>query len=457
MTSAGCRPGGADQLDDDAVLDDDHEDDDTGSPPLPELIIPCKDLYIDLYVEPDDLPPWGPSVLGDVVRCTPGEVIPREEVVQRLQEAGVLDLEPISGARSYHIGYRTTRWEGEPGFGMARVFLPDTAHPDGPLPLIIANHGSMGLADWCAPSLNSHVMDYLVLPFVGLGFAVVAPDYAGLGTDGTQGYGDYPDTARSVIDAGRAARKAVVQGSFAPGTIAAGHSQGGGASLTAHALAESYGDGDLLAAIGFAPHWITGTGEIGAVLDEPEAVPFEGLVATATAMMLYADAANFLEPGMETAYFRYKHRQAFADALEMQCLITLVDDLPLLADTYADALDPEFAGTAAACIAGEPACAPPGEGFVQRLEHSVMDVDADGGPILLLQGGQDTTITPEDTACIADALVDGGIVPQVCTLDDAGHGDIVDRTIAFAVEWSLALHRGEALPPCAASELPPCY
>ena len=83
--------------------------------PLPELTIDCTDAIEDVYVTPDGLPPWDPSVLGDVVRCAAGSEMSVAEVDGRLQDADVVGVTPISGAKTYYLAYRRRRLGLRPG------------------------------------------------------------------------------------------------------------------------------------------------------------------------------------------------------------------------------------------------------------------------------------------------------------------------------------------------------
>ncbi len=424
--------------------------------PLPELTIDCTDAVEDVYVTPDDLPPWDPSVLGDVVRCATGSELSVAEVDQRLQDAGVVGVMPLSGAKTYYLAYRTTRWAGQEGIGTARLYLPDTLHPVAPLPILVSTHGTVGLADHCAPSHFEMLSDYLTLPFVGQGFAVIAPDYAGLGGEGTQGYGVTADTAHSVIDAARATRNVVTAGSLAPGMIVAGHSQGGGAALSAQAFGSLYGDGDVLGVVAFAPGWPHDTVGLRLLLNFPGLILYNSINAPPPTLGLYADAANFLGVGQETDYFDVAVRSAVDAAVSEDCILGLLFSLPPLGVTFADVLDESFVQTARACLADDPGCGPPGDGYVQRAVDNIVSADSAGGAVLILQGLEDVRATAHNTACIVDKLLADGVVPQVCTLADADHDDIVDRTVAFAADWAFALAAGGPLPGCDASELPPC-
>ena len=129
----------------------------------------------------------------------------------------------------------------------------------------------------------------LALPWAGLGYAVIVPDYAGLGNEGAQGYLDNRDQAHSLLDGARALRKLLSPGALSSDILAVGFSQGGGAVLSAQALAKSYGaDGELVGAIVFAPEWPTRMNSFGFLdlLENPDELTIlTGISANVVAVM----------------------------------------------------------------------------------------------------------------------------------------------------------------------------
>lgn len=88
------------------------------------------------------------------------------------------------------------------------VFLPKGPTPPGGWPVVVWAHGTVGIASTCAPSLNvrsARDIQYLGT-WLSLGFAVVAPDYAGLGSQGLHHYLNARAEAYSVLDSLLAAR-----------------------------------------------------------------------------------------------------------------------------------------------------------------------------------------------------------------------------------------------------------
>jgi len=139
-----------------------------------------------------------------------------------------------AGARAWRILYSTTRAGDEPTIASAVVAVPrDQLRAR--TPVIAWAHGTTGLESRCAPSLrrrNTVGAGGIAAVHAALdrGWAVVAPDYPGLGTGGVQPYLIGSGEARSVLDAVRAARR-IPQLDLGRRTVVWGHSQGGHAAL----------------------------------------------------------------------------------------------------------------------------------------------------------------------------------------------------------------------------------
>ncbi|MDZ4760936.1 MAG: alpha/beta fold hydrolase [Alphaproteobacteria bacterium] len=120
------------------------------------------------------------------------------------------------------------------------LFLPRGDTPPGGWPLIAWAHGTVGIADVCAPSWNARSeRDARYLGhWLDQGYAVVASDYQGLGTPGGHPYLATRPAAYSVLDAIRA----VQGGAFgiSDKVVLVGQSQGGGAAFGTAGYAASY-------------------------------------------------------------------------------------------------------------------------------------------------------------------------------------------------------------------------
>lgn len=120
------------------------------------------------------------------------------------------------------------------------LFLPKGEAPAAGWPLIAWAHGTVGVADVCAPSWNARSeRDAKYLNhWLDQGYAVVASDYQGLGAPGGHPYLATRPAAYSVLDSIRA----VQAGDFpiARPVVLVGQSQGGGAAFATAGEAATY-------------------------------------------------------------------------------------------------------------------------------------------------------------------------------------------------------------------------
>lgn len=147
-----------------------------------------------------------------------------------------------SGATVTRILYATTGSTGAPAVASAIVVLP-TRTPDAPRTVIAWDHGTTGVARSCAPSLMNNMFQIQGIPAaeaaVAKGWAIVATDYTGQGTEGDYPYLIGEGEGPSTLDAVRAARQ-LEGANLSPDTVIWGHSQGGHAALWTAKLAPSY-------------------------------------------------------------------------------------------------------------------------------------------------------------------------------------------------------------------------
>lgn len=121
--------------------------------------------------------------------------------------------------------------------------------------LVAWAHGTVGIADKCALSRRDKLTSIVpfLSAFIKSGYAVVAPDYEGLGTPGIHPYLIGSSEGRSVLDSIRMAKnfdKIKVSGD----SVVVGHSQGGHAALFAGQLRSVYApDVSLAGIVALAP------------------------------------------------------------------------------------------------------------------------------------------------------------------------------------------------------------
>lgn len=132
---------------------------------------------------------------------------------------------------AYRVLYATTDVHGKPAVSTGAIFLPKRPAPKGGHPVIAWAHGTTGLGDDCTPSaLPRSDRDQAYLDhWLSRGYAIVATDYAGLGTPGLMSYLSSKVAAHSIVDSVKAASHAGLPLSKRWAIV--GQSQGAGAAL----------------------------------------------------------------------------------------------------------------------------------------------------------------------------------------------------------------------------------
>ncbi|WP_197422495.1 MULTISPECIES: lipase family protein [unclassified Phenylobacterium] len=151
--------------------------------------------------------------------------------------------EMTAAGEALRLLYASTdaRWGSGPIPVSGVLFLPAGKPPQGGWPLVAWAHGTLGVADVCAPSWTGfRARDAAYMNrWLKAGFAVVATDYQGLGGPGPHPYLHWPSEGRSVLDAARAAF-AEKAGLLSNHVLIVGQSQGAGAALGAARLSRTY-------------------------------------------------------------------------------------------------------------------------------------------------------------------------------------------------------------------------
>ncbi len=219
-----------------------------------------------------DEPPL-PKSIDEAVRMERADALPRTAFYETpaldrsttgellRQEAGVGYALP-TGATAIRILYHSLNADGKDVAASGVVLIPAGKAPPGGWPVIAWAHGTSGVARQCAPSLQKD-MEYGeegLMPMVRAGFAVVATDYHGLGTEGPHEYVNKSAQARDVIYSVPAARTAVP--ALGRRWVVIGHSQGGLAAWGVAEMEGSLHDADYLGAISVA-----GAADLKSILD----------------------------------------------------------------------------------------------------------------------------------------------------------------------------------------------
>ncbi|MEH3140283.1 MAG: prolyl oligopeptidase family serine peptidase [Mycobacterium kyogaense] len=144
---------------------------------------------------------------------------------------------------AYRVLYSTTDQHDRPAVSTGAVFVPPGPAPEGGFPVIAWAHGTVGLGDDCTPSAHPRTPrdDEYLSHWLGQGYAVVASDYAGLGTPGLMSYLNSITTAHAVVDSVIAAHGMGLP--LSPEWAIVGQSQGGGAAISSARWATEFSRG----------------------------------------------------------------------------------------------------------------------------------------------------------------------------------------------------------------------
>jgi pimeloyl-ACP methyl ester carboxylesterase len=168
---------------------------------------------------------------------------------------------PNTTSSAFRLTYVTTDADGKRALSTGELFIPKGKAPAGGWPVISWAHGTSGLGDTCAPSVMGPAEPERDFPYMSnwmaQGYAIVATDYAGLGTAGLPAYLNGPSEAHNVVDMVRAGRAYATNHlpasqQLSNNWVVIGQSQGGGAAIYTARYATAFSGKDLryLGAVG---------------------------------------------------------------------------------------------------------------------------------------------------------------------------------------------------------------
>ncbi|HMR47699.1 MAG TPA: lipase family protein [Arachnia sp.] len=293
----------------------------------------------------------------------PGQLIRSEPFTRGVPEDAI----------GWRILYTTTRGDGSPAVASGLVVVPKAG--DGDWPVIAWHHGTTGFGQQCAPSLLDEPFAsgaLFTLPeIIDQGWALVAPDYIGLGAAGPHPYLIGEDSAHASLDAAGAAQQ-LAPARISADTVLWGHSQGGGAALWSGALAADYAPGlEIHGVAALAP-----AANLPGLVDHLPNVTGGSVFASfvvAAYTATYPDITwrEYIRPGAEQMIRSMSERCLSEPGM----LVSVLDALAL-------SRDPEV-------FRKDPATGPFGVRLQQNVPPATIPV-----PVLIGQGAADTLIIP---------------------------------------------------------------
>ncbi|HTZ09051.1 MAG TPA: lipase family protein [Acidimicrobiales bacterium] len=143
---------------------------------------------------------------------------------------------------TYRVMYLSTSVSGTVVPVTGLVIVPHGPVPAGGFPVVSWGHGTDGMADSCAPSLDPATAVPLADDLLARGWEITASDYQGEGTPGLLPYLVGVSAARNTIDVVRAARH-LAAAHAGDRYVVWGHSEGGQTAMFALSIGPGYAPG----------------------------------------------------------------------------------------------------------------------------------------------------------------------------------------------------------------------
>jgi hypothetical protein len=381
---------------------------------------------------------------GTLLRCVHVASVTAAQLTQSTYLSAYGDTAE-DGAEEFIIQYLSVGRPDEVRAVTALLYAPSGADgglpsADGGLPLVAVDHGTSGMSWSCGPTHQTYVSDYMSYPLVAHGYVTVDTDYAGMGVDdGLEPYANGASEGANALDAVRAARQmhdprfdvSQLSGEL----FAAGHSQGGQASLFTHALLPADTGMNFLGSIAFAP----GFGDMRGLQYLFTPNRSVGAQDVFIAMAMYGDVLG--NDGRDAgAIFSTSATTGFPSLLHDQCLTQLFFSVPQQWPTMGDLYDANFLTAAQSCDFTGPCASfqPWSSDLLANLPGAFTSTQ----PVLIMQGESDTTVAPYSTACIADRLTQNGTTNWACGYPGVDHLGIVQASMPKVLSWLTARRAG---------------
>jgi len=325
----------------------------------------------------------------------PGEVLAVQE----------LDPGDLPASRLLRVLYRSESIAGEPIAVSGVIAVPEGDAPDGGRPILSWAHGTTGLADVCAPSLDAADAVALLVPFLEQGMVVAATDYEGLGTPGLHPYVAGESEGRGVLDIAVAAQQ--LDADARDQVVLWGHSQGGHAVLFANQIAEEWAPGlEVVGTVAGAP-----PSQLSLIADALQGGPFQHYILMA--------GAGWAE--------------AFGADLSLVATPRALELLPAVDEVCSDGLADAFNSIPPdELLAADPADVEP---WASLLVENDPGFAVGASPVLIIHGEQDEQIPVVSSQLLLDRMCGIGQVVERRTYPGQGHAEVIVPSFADMVAW----------------------
>ncbi len=368
------------------------------------LVAPAPSAGVPAQDPPPELPAFY-EVPNPLPAGEPGAII-KDEVVPAQGLNGTM----------HRVMYHSRSVQGVDIAVTGLVAVPEGPAPEGGWPVMSWAHGTTGIADICAPSLDAAGSIGFANRFLDDGWVVVATDYEGLGTPGRHPYVVGDSEARGAIDNVRAAAAMGIElnGDY----VVWGHSQGGHAAMFTLDIAQEWApELNLLGVVAGAP-----PSQLNLVYDYLIDSPYKYylLMVGAAINAAYGDEAAPLEEVM------LADGQDLIDLVDQGCTGFLADragevDVRDVLVTQPDGTLNPFSN--------------PVWGPLIAAQDPANFTDPSPVPLLLIHGGADEQIPNASSAILAGQLCGRGQQLERWSYPGQSHAGVIGPSFDDMLAW----------------------
>ncbi len=329
----------------------------------------------------------------------------------------------IPGAAAYRIVYNSESEDGRiiPVSGV--VYIPTAAPPDGGRNTVAWAHPTTGVAQGCAPSLDTGALGGTTtagsIPglagFIAAGDVVAATDYEGLGEPGIHPYLIGKAEGQDIIDSVLAAK--TLPGANLSGLyVVWGHSQGAQAVLFAGQIAAQYAPSLTLVGVAAAAPVTDLQGEL--------TEPFGNDTGRLLAAYVYSTWSKTYHVPITSVV--YPQAVPAVETTASKCIDKLGDAINAV--RAASALNPVF-------LSHPPESTPPWPALF--AENSPGHAPP-GAPLLIVQGSKDPTVEPHWTRSFVSYICHQHETLAYHELKGVNHLSIATKSLPIVTPWIAA-------------------
>lgn len=349
---------------------------------------------------------------------------------QSMSRGVLISSTPISGApagaSAFRIRYQSRAVGGESNQVTGAIIVPKGAAPRDGRNVVAWTHGTSGVAESCAPSQSKALFGSIagLNEMLAAGYAVVATDYAELGTPGPHAYLVGNGSAYSVLDSIRAARE-FGRGSIGKRYVVWGESQGGHAALWTGQFSRGYApELELVGVAAAAPPTDLKENLTGGTNPLIKAL-LTAYTGTSWAQTYGIPLSTILKPVAQDLARRLARNCVTTDPVALRTKIGLFRFSKSLAKV-------------------DISTSPP---WGEQLRRNSVEPDGFSVPVLIAQGSADPIVAPDVTRKFAQSLCRSRSVPvRYVAIEGGDHFTIGKRSADATVRWIADRFAGQAAP-----------